>query len=265
MRASAWSLIQDPWWAQATTNGAGIEVRVTNLLMHYVGRCDKVSLYKQLVDFADKEVVLERLHECLEKDPKMNGGCAFCVRPGSHHELAPIYFEWSFGGAVAISVGCQASANAAECIRDELLLPSMRANVAAKALLPTDTAWPPAGEAIPLPNFADSSIISLCQRAESRSSRLQNAAGGGSSSGAAACGGGSSGGGGGEAGADGSALDERTGAAQTTAEQAKPSSATTSQSATALVETEEERRKRVAKEKREKAVNKAENKRPKNN
>lgn len=259
MRASAFSVIDEsnPWLAQATTNSAGLEVRLTNLTTHYVGRCDRASLHKQLDVFGDKEEVLTRLHECLEKDPQRTM-YEFRVRPGTQSGLAPIHFEWIYGGSVAISVGCHESANPAASLRDELLLPLMRAAVAARALLPADAAWP-AGEGTPLlPNFADSSLCSLCKQPESSSSsslqplQQPNAAAGSSSDAASACGGGSSGGGGAEAVAEGASLHAAdAGAAQPTAEQSYGTSATGRPP-----ETKEERQKRVAQEQREKALKK---------
>ena len=163
-RSSPFTVIDStaPWLARvSSSSSSGISVRLTDLCAHYLGSVDSGTLQQQLEEFDDPAQVLHKLHDCLEgKEP--TALYAFRV------EVLDAFsgtrrFLWDLGGSTAITVVCWPSQDSAACIRDELLLPLLRAGEAAWRMASAEVTWPslPAGVEQFLPDMGAPALRAL--------------------------------------------------------------------------------------------------------
>lgn len=167
---------------------SGIEVTLTDLISMHIGRMENEVLRQQMDEY-DPEVAVPLLHKDLE-GKNSSGKSKFKI---VEDENGPTRFIWELHGVPSYNVPCYPARDAAMRLRDGLLVPLLRASVAASRFLPPDTCWPPPppdGGSQLLPDFASAGLCALLNRFQ-HAAQAQSQATGGSSSGggtAASCG-----------------------------------------------------------------------------
>ena len=166
------------WLGKVSSSDAGITATLTDLLDVYEGRCSDSALLQQMDDI-EPDQAIDLLHRCLEGTGPA-GEFAFRVVDERAGEGGIVRLQWDLRGSVAYNVPCYRIANAATQLRDDFLVPLLRACVSARRLLPTDAAWPPppppssatSGCRPPtLPDFAAAGLEGLLASLEPRAPR----------------------------------------------------------------------------------------------
>lgn len=166
------------WLGKVSSSDAGITATLTDLLDVYEGRCSDSALLQQMDDI-EPDQAIDLLHRCLEGTGPA-GEFEFRVVDERAGEGGIVRFQWDLRGSVAYNVPCYRIANAATQLRDDFLVPLLRACVSARRLLPTDAAWPPppppssatSGCRPPtLPDFAAAGLEGLLASLEPRAPR----------------------------------------------------------------------------------------------
>ena len=166
------------WLGKVSSSDAGITATLTDLLDVYEGRCSDSALLQQMDDI-EPDQAIDLLHRCLEGTGPA-GEFEFRVVDERAGEGGIVRLQWDLRGSVAYNVPCYRIPNAATQLRDDFLVPLLRACVSARRLLPTDAAWPPppppssatSGCRPPtLPDFAAAGLEGLLASLEPRAPR----------------------------------------------------------------------------------------------
>ena len=160
-----------PWLASVSSDEQGVEVTLTDLRGHYVGRCNQASIERQAVAWgsSDTRQFTRLLHECVEGQKK-SGLYAFRVIPEEEQDAhsasaftrpSAVRLEWDLRGSTALVIRCFARPNPAEWLRDELVLPLMRV---VEQLRHAAADWEPLA-AMPLPTLGAPPLLAMIQHA----------------------------------------------------------------------------------------------------
>ena len=160
-----------PWLASVSSDEHGVDVTLTDMRGHYVGRCDQASVELQAAAWGSGNTrqLMRLLHECVEGQ-KSRELYAFRVLPEDDPAAHPasgstlpsvVRLEWDLRGSTALVVRCYARENPAEWLRDELVLPLMRV---VEQLRHAAVNWEPPA-AMPLPTLGAPPLLAMIQHA----------------------------------------------------------------------------------------------------
>ena len=152
---SSWHVIDPstPWLVRVkSSDTSAVEATLTNLREVYVGTCSEASVRQQVDSWggAQPAQMLGVMHEMID-DPTFNRNAKFTVTRSG--ELQVLRFE--VRDTTCVLINCTPSADSATTLRDELVLPLLRATEQLRALVPAAAAaaWRPPANPLPLPQF----------------------------------------------------------------------------------------------------------------
>ena len=144
-----------PWLVCLRRSSAeSVEFQVTDLRVFYCCAYSGADIHAQL-EAAAISSPIEAMLDLLQKNFDAGGtyGAKLCVRPpvGLNE---PLRLEWRHqAGYNLLCFSCDRAADSATCLRDELVLPLMRASEQLERLVPADIEWHPPDGPLPLPSF----------------------------------------------------------------------------------------------------------------
>ena len=152
---SSWHVIDPstPWLVRVkSSDTSAVEATLTNLREVYVGTCSEASVRQQVDSWggAQPAQMLGVMHEMID-DPTFDRNAKFTVTRSG--ELQVLHFE--VRDTTCVLINCTPSADSATTLRDELVLPLLRATEQLRALVPATAAaaWRPPANPLPLPQF----------------------------------------------------------------------------------------------------------------
>lgn len=232
-----------PWLACLRRPSGANEVHlfVSDLRRFFSCTCGESDLRRQLdaTDLASPvDKMLDVLMRCFAGSDPASSAASFQVRPPVDALGQLLHLDFYIRGTLKVfSFPCHSVADPGASVRDELLLPMMRAAEQLRQLVPAGAAWSPPAGALPLPAFDASLMATVLEHARRPSDAQASATG--------------------PAGAEGgeAAAAAADAVAETPADSGFGPSASTSTSATVPEDEGEQRRKR-AQEARERAASK---------
>ena len=168
-RSSPFVFIDATWLLRVRSAASAVEVTLTDLCSHYVGRCDASSVCQQVEQWgaAEPAPILQLLHECVDiPTSEKTKHCAFRVL----RREASALVEWSVRGETCLAFHCSPSTEPAVRLRDEVILPLMRAAEQLRRLVPAGAWQPdaPSGE-LPLPQLTEPPLRAMLEHASGAS------------------------------------------------------------------------------------------------
>lgn len=157
-----------PWLLRARSTPLELEVTLTDLRGYFVGRLDASSVESQIKSWGGNNIgqMIRLLHKHLAGSERLS---CFPISPTSEDDDGMRRLLWVIKDVTCFTFMCRPAPAPATLLRDELILPLMRATEQLRRLVPSEaaTAWKPDADAMPLPQFGAPPLQAMLAHASS--------------------------------------------------------------------------------------------------